>query len=198
MVPLALILALLVAQDAARSGWAGRLPVIVTQAPQVLSREAAVVEVHAAVEGGDLRLRLTLDRPVKDVLYLPDGTPVSGRLRAAVLIDTDGDRSTGLDEGERDLRTGAERRLDVETISVQADPDEKRPGQGVVAATLRALERDGRRRVLWRGDDTGVGGVTTADRFVEIRLPAAHVGLGARARLVLDSRGRTWAGQLNR
>lgn len=190
------LLAALFAEDVPHFDWGRRLPVIVTQA-RVAGPEAAVVEVHAAIEGGALRLRLTLDRAVKEVLYLPDGTPVSGRLRAALYLDADDDRTTGLDEGPRDLRTGAERRLDVEAISVQADPEEKRAGQGVVAVTLRALTRDGRRRVLWRGDDTGVGGVTTVGRFIGIRLPAAHAALAGRGRLVLDTGGRTWAGQIN-
>jgi hypothetical protein len=194
---LLVLLAALFAEDVARFDWGRRLPVIVAAAPRRAGPEAAVVEVHAAVEGGALRLRLTLDRPVKEVLYLPDGTPVSGRLRAALYLDTDEDRKTGLDEGPRDLRTGAERRLDVEAISVQADPDERRAGRGVVAATLRALTREGRRRVLWRGDDTGAGGVISEGRFIEIRLPAAHAALAGRGRLVLDTGGRTWAGQIN-
>jgi hypothetical protein len=191
------LLAALFAEDVPPFDWGRRLPVIVAGAPRRAGPEAAVVEVHAALEGGALRLRLTLDRPVQEVLYLPDGTPVSGRLRAALYLDADDDRKTGLDEGPRDLRTGAERRLDLEAISVQADPEEKRAGQGVVAATLRALTREGRRRVLWRGDDTGVGGVTTVGRFVEIRIPAAHAAIAGRARLVLDAGGRTWAGQIN-
>jgi hypothetical protein len=194
---LVVLLAALLAEDVPPFDWGRRLPVIVAGAPRRAGPEAAVVEVHAAIEGGALRLRLTLDRPVREVLYLPDGTPVSGRLRAALYLDADDDRKTGLDEGSRDLRTGAERRLDLEAISVQADPEEKRPGRGVVAATLRALTREGRRRVLWRGDDTGVGGVTTGGRFVEIRIPAAHAAIAGRARLVLDAGGRTWAGQIN-
>ncbi len=178
--------------------WGRRLPVIVAEPAGGGGPEASVVEVHAAVDGGDLRLRLTLDRAVAEALYLPDGKPVSGRLRTVLYLDADDDRRTGLDEGARDLRTGAERRLDVEVVSVGADADEGRPPRAVVTATLRGLTRDGRRRVLWRGDDTGVGGVTTAGRFVEIRIPAAQVPLGPRARLILDAGGRTWGGQINR
>ena len=178
--------------------WGRRLPVIVAEPAGAGGPQASVVEVHAAVDGGDLRLRLTLDRPAAEALYLPDGKPVSGRLRTVLYLDADDDRQTGLDEGARDLRTGAERRLDVEVISVGADADEARAARAVVAATLRGLTRDGRRRVLWRGDDTGVGGVATAGRFVEIRIPAAQVSLGPRARLILDAGGRTWAGQIDR
>jgi hypothetical protein len=178
--------------------WGRRLPVIVTEPAGAGGPEAAVVEIHAAVDDGDLVLRLTFDRPVAEALYLPGGTPVSGRLRAVLYLDTDDDRKTGLDVGTRDLRTGAERRLDVEVVSVGADAEERRAGRAVVAATLRGLTREGRRRVLWRGDDTGVGGVVTAARFVEIRIPAAQVALGPRSRLILDAGGRTWAGQIDR
>ena len=51
--------------------------------------------------------------------------------------------------------------------------------------------------MLWRGDDSGAGGVSVDGRFVEIVLPAAHLALGPRARLVLDLGGRTWAGRIN-
>ena len=194
-----LLLALLTAGEGGepRFDWGRRRPVIVTEAPPQGGPEASVVEVHAASTGGDLWLRLTLDRPVAEALYLADGRPVSGRLRAVLYLDTDDDRKTGLDEGLRDLRTGAERRLDVDVVSVAADAEERRPGRAVVTATLRALTRDGRRRVLWRGDDAGAEGVAAAGRFVEIRLPAAQVAMAGRARLVLDSGGRTWAGQIN-
>jgi hypothetical protein len=197
---LLLMLALLPAGEEAepRFDWGRRPPVIVAEVPARAGPEASVVEVHAAATGGDLRLRLTLDRPVADALYLADGRPVSGRLRAVLYLDTDDDRKTGLDEGLRDLRTGAERRLDVDVVSVGADPEENRPARAVVAATLRALTRDGRRRVLWRGDDAGADGVAAAGRFVDIRLPAAQVAVSGRARLVLDVGGRTWAGQINR
>jgi len=195
---LLLVLAATLAAQERPFDWGRRPPVIVAEGPRASGPHASVVEVHAAVDGGVLRLRLTLDRPVKDVLYLPDGAPVSGRLRAALLFDTDDDRATGLDEGPADLRTGADRRLDVEAIAIAADPDEKRPGQGMFAATLRALTRDGRRRVLWRGDDAGAGGVTSAGRVVEVALPLAHVPLKERARVVLDNGRRTWAGQINR
>ncbi|PYQ17476.1 MAG: hypothetical protein DMF80_00615 [Acidobacteria bacterium] len=192
-------LMLLAALPAAEGGfdWGRRLPTIVAEAPARGGPEAWVVEVHTAADARGLRLRLTFDRPAAEALYLRDGTPVSGRLRAAVYLDTDDDRTTGLDEGPRDLRTGAERRLDVEVISVGADAEEKRPGRAVVAATLRSLTREGRRRVLWRGDDSGAGGVSVDGRFVEIVLPAAHLALGPRARLVLDLGGRTWAGRIN-
>jgi hypothetical protein len=178
--------------------WGRRLPVIVAEPAGIGGPQASVVEVHAAVDDGDLVLRLTLDRVAAEALYLPDGTPVSGRLRAVLYVDADDDRKTGLDEGMRDLRTGAELRLDVEVVSVAADADEARAGRAVVAATLRGLTREGRRHLLWRGDDAGVGGVATAGRFVEIRIPAAKVALGPRSRLILDAGGRTWAGQVNR
>lgn len=200
MVTLLLLTTLMTGADpeGARFQWGRRLPVIVVEAPGGSGPEASVVEIHAAMDGDDLRLRLTLDRPVAEALYLPGGAPVSGRLRAVLYLDTDDDRRTGLEEGPRDLRTGAERRLDVEVIAVGADAEEKRPGRAVVAATLRALTRDGRRRVLWHGDDAGMGGVTIDGRFVEVRLPAAQVALGPRARLILDAGGRTWAGQIDR
>jgi hypothetical protein len=194
----ALLLAALLVAPMASFDWGRRLPVIVTEPAGSGGPEAAVVEIHAAADDGDLVLRLTLDRAVAEALYLPGGTPVSGRLRAVLYLDTDDDRKTGLDVGTRDLRTGAERRLDVEVVSVGADAEEHRAGRAVVTATLRGLTREGRRRVLWRGDDAGVGGVVTAARFVEIRIPAAQVALGPRSRLILDAGGRTWAGQIDR
>src|SRR5438093_8738615 len=168
---------LLAALLAAEGGfdWGRRLPTIVAAAPARGGPEAWVVEFHTAADARGLRLRLTFDRPAAEALYLRDGTPVSGRLRAAVYLDTDDDRTTGLDEGPRDLRTGAERRLDVEVISVGADAEEKRPGRAVVAATLRSLTREGRRRVLWRGGDSGAGGVSVDGRFVGVVLPAVHL-----------------------
>jgi hypothetical protein len=194
----ALLLAAALFMVATDFDWGRRLPVIVAEAAGAAGAQASVVEVHAAIDGGDLRLRLTLDRPAAQALYLPDGKPVSGRLRTTLYIDADDDRRTGVDDGARDLRTGAERRLDVDVLSVGADPEEGRPGRAVVLATLRALTREGRRRIVWRGDDTGAGGVATAGRFVEVRVPAALVSLGPRVRVILDQGGRTWAGQVNR
>jgi hypothetical protein len=41
------------------------------------------------------------DRPLRDALYLNDGTPLSGRRRASIDVDADDDRKTGFDEGPR-------------------------------------------------------------------------------------------------
>jgi hypothetical protein len=170
--------------------WSGR-PAVITAAPAAEPKgEARVLEVHAALDGGELALRLTLDRPVSEALYLPDGTPVSGRLRAVLYLDADGDRTTGLAAGPSDLRTGADARLELGVVSLAPDPEESDPAEkvapaAVVTASLHALLPDGRRRALWRADDQAAPGrVSVHGEYVELRLPAEHSPSG-RARLIL-------------
>ncbi|HET7291625.1 MAG TPA: hypothetical protein VFM88_04305, partial [Vicinamibacteria bacterium] len=86
--------------------WGARPAVVTLDEPATRGVEAAVLELHAARDGGDLVLRVGFDRPVREAVRLPDGTPVSGRLKAVVYIDADDDRSTGTQEGPADLRTG--------------------------------------------------------------------------------------------
>lgn len=161
------------------------------------SAEARVVEVHAARDGADLLLRFSFDQPVRGALHLPDGTPVSGRLRAALDLDTDDDRRTGFAGGDKDLRTGAELRLELGAIAMGADPEEKRSASVMVAATLFGLTSEGKRRTLWRGDDSGEPRrVSAHDDAVELRLPGEAVKTGPRVRLILTDAGGAWDGRL--
>jgi hypothetical protein len=165
--------------------WGAR-PALITVRPLDGSVEAQVAELHAAVDREELVLRFSFDRPVREALFLADGTPVSGRLRAVVYVDQDADRTTGLAGGPRDLRTGAERRLEIGVISVGADPDEKRRAEAIVTAALASVEEDGRRRTLWRGDDAATPRrVSHRGEWLEVRLPPETMVLGPRCRLVL-------------
>jgi hypothetical protein len=177
--------------------WGARPPVIQARHEGPGSNEARVAEVHAARDGGDLLVRLTFDRPVRTALHLPNGTPVSGRLRASLDLDTDDDRRTGFAGGAKDLRTGAELRLELGAIAMGADPDEKRPASALVAATLFGLTPEGRRRTLWRGDDTAAPRrISAHDDAVEVRIPATLAKAGPRIRLILTDAEGAWDGRL--
>src|SRR5262245_8128609 len=138
--------------------------------------EARVLELHAAHDKGDLVLRFSFDRPVREALWLPDGTPVSGRLKAVVYIDTDDDRRTGTQEGPSDLRTGAERRIELGALALGEDAEEHRSAAALVSATLQSLTQDGRRRTLWRADSELTARVSAHGDAVELRVPADRVG----------------------
>jgi hypothetical protein len=196
---LPLLLALLAAEGPPLFYWGARVPTLVAVAPSTHGPEASVTEVYAAFETGDLLLRLTWDRPVREAIYLPSGRPVSGRLRAALYLDLDGDARTGLRAGPADLRTGAERRLEIGVLSLGEDPEEGRAAAAVVMVALSALDPGGRRRTLWRSDDTlAPRRVSVHGEWIEVRLPAPHVRLGERPRLVLECGGRAWAAPLRR
>jgi hypothetical protein len=197
--PPAIALALLVLPAEGRPlfYWGARPPVIAVSPAPSGGTEAQVTEVHAAVERNDLFLRFTFDRGVRDALYAKDGQPVSGRLRATLYLDADGDRKTGLDQGPADLRTGAEARLDVGVVSMGEDPDEKRPARALVTATLVGLTAEGRRRTLWRADDeASPQQVSAHGDVVEVRVPATAIRLLPRARFVLSSVEKVWDGWL--
>ena len=87
--------------------WGARPPVVVADGPRAESGAANPIEVHAARDRDDLVLRFGFDRPVRGLLTLADGTPVSGRLTAVLYIDADDDVRTGLELNRPDLRTGA-------------------------------------------------------------------------------------------
>lgn len=179
--------------------WGAREPVIVAGQAAELPDEARVVELHAVIDEDALVLRFTLDRPVRDALYLPDGRPVSGRLRAVLYIDADDDRATGLDQGPRDLRSGAERRLEVGVVSLGEDPEEKRPAAPLVTATLVSLTRDGRRRTVWRRDAADAPDEVSAHgEWVELRIPLARADVRLGSRLVLAAGEKSWDGRLGR
>ena len=177
--------------------WGARPPVIVTEPVSPAGEDAQVQEVHAARDGADIVLRFTLDRPVRQALYLPGGAPVSGRLRAVLYLDLDGDRATGLDQGPRDLRTGADERLEIGVLAIGEDPEEKRPASALVTAVLASLTADGRRRIVWRTDDSArPRQLALSGEWVEVRLPGAQARLRPGARVIFSQGEKTWDGRL--
>ena len=186
--PVILALALVLAAEGRPLFYWGARPAIVTlKEPATRSEEAVVLELHAAPDQGDLVMRFSFDRPVREALWLPDGTPVSGRLKAVVYIDTDDDRRTGTQEGASDLRTGAERRIELSALAMGEDAEEHRAATALVAATLHGLTQEGRRRTLWRADSELPNRVSVRAEFVELRVPADRVGADARCRFILVS-----------
>jgi len=177
--------------------WGARPPVIATETAPSQGVEAQVLEVHGALDQGELVLRFTFDRPVRDATYLPGGAPVSGRLRTVLYVDADGDRATGWDLGPNDFRTGADYRLEVGVVALGEDEDEKLPAQALVTAFVAALGRDGRRKSLWRGDDAASPRqVSVRGEWVEVRLPPLEVAVKGGARLILTAGDRVWDGRL--
>ena len=194
--PLLLLAALLVpAAEGPGFAFGNRPPVIRAPAPAG-GNEAAVTEVHAALDGAGLVLRFTFDRPVQRALYDASGAPVSGRLRAVLYVDADDNPKTGLAAGAKDLRTGADRRLEVGVIAVGADPDENLGASALVTAALSDLA--GRKRLArWRGDAAGTPGhVKTGGRWVEVRLDGERGPFKRTARLVLADGERFLEGRL--
>jgi hypothetical protein len=172
-----------------------RPPVIRAPAPPG-GDEAAVTDVHAALDGADLVIRFTFDRPVQRALYGKDGAPVSGRLRAVLYVDADDDAKTGLAAGAKDPRTGADRRLEVGVIAVGADPDENLGASAVVTAALSDLAGK-RRRGQWRGDTAATPRqVSSGGRWVEVRLLGERGPFRRTARLVLAGGERFLEGRL--
>jgi hypothetical protein len=167
--------------------WGARPAVIAVPETGAAAGEAArVTEVHAAADERGEVLRLTFDRPVREALRLPDGTPVSGRLRAVLYGDVDGQRDTGWQPGPVDLRRGADWRLEVAALAVGADPEEKLEAQALVTVSLAALTSDGRRRRLWQADQaTAPELVSVVGDWLEIRLPASAGTPAQGARLIL-------------
>jgi hypothetical protein len=192
-----LLLAALLAAPAQEPGFSfgNRPPVIHATAPAG-GDEAAVTDVHAALDGADLVIRFTFDRPVQRALYGADGRPVSGRLRAVLYVDADANPKTGLAAGPKDPRTGADRRLEVGVIAVGADPDENLGATAVVTAALSNLAGK-RRRALWRGDTTATPRqVSTGGRWVVVRLDGERGPFKGTARLVLADGERFLEGRL--
>ena len=177
--------------------WGSRPAAIAVEGAPSGGVEAQVQEVHAALDKGALVVRFTFDRSVREATRLPDGAPVSGRLRATLLIDRDADRATGLDQGPADLRTGADLRLEVGVLAVGEDAEEHRPAIAVVTVTLVSLSHEGRRQTLWRADDSEGGSrqVRTSGEWLEIRLPAES-GVLPKARLILSLGDRALEGRL--
>lgn len=199
----AFLLALPAAQGAPLFYWGARPAVIVNDVgPRLPAGEgqaaptARVAEVHAALDKGALVLRFTFDRPVREATNLPDGTPVSGRLRATLYVDGDDDRSTGLQEGPADLRTGADLRVEVGVVAMGGDPEENIAARALLSVTLASLASDGRRKTLWRADDLGSPREVRAQgEWLELRLPT-QAQVGPRARLILGLDDRALDGRL--
>jgi hypothetical protein len=193
-----LLLALLLAAPEGRPlfYWGARAPVIETGAEGEGSGPARVVEVHAALDAGSLLLRFSFDRRVRESLYQPDGTPVSGRLSAALYLDRDDDRGSGLAGTADDGRTGADLRFELGVLSLGADPDEKIEARAIVTTALYALAPDGKRRQLWQRDDAShPQEVSAHGEWVEVRLPRDRVGIAGPARLILAVGSKTWEGR---
>jgi len=130
---------------------------------------------------------------------LPDGTPVSGRLKAVLYFDVDDDEATGLAQGASDLRTGSERRLEIGTVVMGADDEEKRDASVVISATLHSLASDGRRRSLWRADDeTEPARISAHGEWLEVRIAQGLLGTGPSPRLILANGDTLLAGQVVR
>jgi hypothetical protein len=175
--------------------WGARPAVVVAEVQRGQGLEAQVVEVGLAADKGALVFRLTFDRPVHDALYLQDGTPVSGRLHAAVYLDADDVRNTGLAQGPLDLRTGADYRLEVGVMTLAADAEEKRSAEALVTAALVSLQGD-RRRTVWRADDSAdPKAVSAYSEWLDVRLPAGAVAAKPGTRVILVSGGRSWDGR---
>lgn len=168
--------------------WGATPPLIVAEEPgKSASVEARVLEVHAAREADALVVRFSFDRPVRDGLL---------RLKAVLYLDVDDDRRSGLAQGDADLRTGCERRLEIGAVAMGADEEEKRPASVLVAATLYSLTAEGRRRTLWRADDEAAPTLVSAHgEWLEVRVPAAQLGLGPSFRAVLAAGDTLAAGR---
>jgi hypothetical protein len=189
-----LLLALLLAQPLGRPlhYWGARPATITTGVAAGEGLAAQVTEVHGVVDEGDLVLRLSFDRPVGEVLYLPSGAPVSGRLRASLYVDGDANRYTGWSAAPGDPRGGADFRIDLGVLALGADPAVGIEAQALVTASAVSLTNDGRQRSLWRTDHTARPDlVSIRGDAVEIRVPAAALSAEPTARLalVVDEKG---------
>jgi hypothetical protein len=191
-------LVLLAAEGRPLFYWGARPPVVEAAPAAAESVAARVASVHAALDGADLVLRFTFDRPVREALRLSGGAPVSGRLNALLDVDVDDDRASGLAAGASDLRTGADRRFELGTRYLGADEAEGRATSAVeVTAQLFSLARDGRRRSLWRQDDSGDGrSLSWHGDAIELRVPETLLRLAPRARFILSEGGQAWDGRL--
>lgn len=197
MIAWAFLLALAAGEGRPLFYWGARPAVITVPETAAAAGEAArVVEVHAASDDHGQVLRLTFDRPVRDALRLPDGTPVSGRLRAVLYGDVDGQRDTGWQAGAADLRRGADWRLEVAALAVGADPEEQLEAQALVNVSLAALTRDGRRRSLWQADQASAPElISVVGEWLEIRLPASAGAPARGVRLILAADEATLDGR---
>jgi hypothetical protein len=175
--------------------WGSRAPIVVAEVQRGAGPSAQLENVSAVMTEGSLVLRLTFDRALHDVLYLKDGSPVSGRLRATVYLDVDDDRHTGADLGPADLRTGTDFELDLGAMTLGADPEEKRPAQALVTIAL-VSRQDGRRKTVWRADDSShPDAISLYGSWLDVRLPKGALSPKSGARVILVSSGRSFDGR---
>ena len=176
--------------------WGARAATIVVARAERHETDGAVEEIQAAVDKGSFVLRFTFDRDVADALTLPDGRPVSGRLRSVLHVDADNSRRTGLDS-PGDPRRGADYRIEIGVIALGEDPDEKLEARALVTVVAAALLPDGRRRAVWHADSDDPVAVSIRGRAVEFRIPPSDVSVFPGARLIFsDERDRYSEGQL--
>ena len=129
-------------------------------------------------------------------LALPDGRPVSGRLRAVLHLDADASRKTGLDL-PGDPRMGADYRIEVGVIALGKDPDENLPERALVTVAASSLLPDGRRRAAWHADSDDSVAVSIRGPYVEFRIPLSDVSVALGARIVFaDERGHFFEGSI--
>jgi hypothetical protein len=194
---MALLLLLLLVAGRPLFYWGALPPVVIGEELRAESRAANVVEVHAARARDDLVLRFGFGQAVRRMLSLADGTPVSGRLAAVLYFDADDDARTGLELDRADLRTGADRRLELGVVFVGEDPSEGREARAVISVTLASLRASGARRTLWRADDAAQPDrVSAYGEWVDVRIPLGRLELGPQARLILTIGHRSWDGRL--
>jgi hypothetical protein len=156
-----------------------------------------VTEVHGVVDDGELVLRVSFDRSVREALYLPSGAPVSGRLRAALYVDGDAIRTTGWEAEVGDPRTGAEYRLDLGVLALGADPAEGITAQALVTVSAFMLTATGRQRNLWRSDHTASPDrISIRGDAIELRVPGGSMSVVPTARLALVVGDRGFEGSL--
>ena len=180
-----LLLVVLLAQGRPLFYWGSRSPVVTPGEHQGPPEIARVVEIHAALDRGDLVIRLTLDRPVRDATHLPDGAPVSGRLQARIYLDLDGDPATGQAGSSADSRTGTERLIELATLYVGEDEEQLRPAEARVIVAIDALDEAGRRSPLWSAEHVASPDrVSMRGEWVELRLPERHAPVAERSRFV--------------
>ena len=189
------LLALLLLQSRAPFYWGARAPVVAPGKPARASLEARVTEVHAAVDAGDLVLRLSFDREVRSALEQSDGTPTSGRLNAVVYFDVDSERETGFAGASNDPRTGCERRLEIGALFVGEDPEEDREAVALVTTSLAEIDPRGRQSRIWNADEQSDPSPLLVWRdWIEMRIPGRLLGVQPGSRLVLSQYGGTWSG----
>lgn len=177
--------------------WGARPAVIETGVTAGEGSAARVTEVHGVVDDGDLVLRVSFDRDVYEALYLPSGAPVSGRLRAALYVDADAERSTGWAAADGDARVGADYRVDLGVLALGADPSVGITAQALVTASVVELTPQGRQRSLWRGDHTASPeNISLRGDAIELRLPRSIVEVDPNARLTLVADEEAHQGRL--